>query len=97
MRLEVNRLRLESAAVVQEIEVKICKAQELKQSEPKSGPQNQIGKYLILQIVKIYTKREHMVSRVSSYFPQGGHSATETEVNVIAAQVRRNVFETLTP
>ena len=44
MRLEVNRLRLESSAVVQELELKICKDQELKQSEPKSGPQNQNGK-----------------------------------------------------
>ena len=24
--------------------------------------------------------REHMVNRMSSYFPQGGHSATETEL-----------------
>ena len=57
---------------------KVCKDQELKQSEPKSSPQNQNGKYLILQIVKI--QREHMVNRVSSYFPKGGHSATETEL-----------------
>ena len=31
---------------------------------------------LKLQIVK--TQREHMVNRVSSYFPKGGHSATQT-------------------
>ena len=34
-------------------QVKICKDQELKQSEPKASPQNQNGKYLILQIVRI--------------------------------------------
>ena len=31
-----------------------------------------------IQIVKI--QREHMVNRVISYFPKGGHSATETEL-----------------
>ena len=31
----------------------------------------------MLKIVKI--QKEHMVNRVSSYFPKGGHSATETE------------------
>ena len=25
-------------------------------------------------------KREHMVNRISSYFPKGSHSATETEL-----------------
>ena len=28
-------------------------------------------------------QREHMVNRVSSFFPKGGHSATETEVKII--------------
>ena len=40
--------------------------QVLKQSEPKSSPQNQNGKELKLQILKIQT--EHMVNRVSSSF-----------------------------
>ena len=40
-----------SGFVVQKYEV--CKDQELKRSEPKPSPQNQNGKYLILQIVKI--------------------------------------------
>ena len=39
------------------------------------------GRKLILQIVKI--QREHMVNRVSSYFQNGGHSATETELKMI--------------
>ena len=30
-----------------------------------------------------HTKREHMVNRVSSFFPKGGHSATETELKII--------------
>ena len=34
-----------------------------------------------------------MVNRVSSNFPKGGHSATETELKII----RWNVTETLTP
>ena len=54
----------------------ICENQELKQSEPKSNPQNQNSKILILQIVKIQT--EHMVNRASSYLPKCGHTATET-------------------
>ena len=60
--------------------------QELEQSEPKSSPQNQNGKQLILQIIKI--QREHMVNRVSRYFPKGGHSATETELKVICSHIR---------
>ena len=36
---------------------------------------------LYLQIVKI--QREHMDNRVRSYFPKGGHSATETELKII--------------
>ena len=58
---------------------KVCKDQELKQSEPESSPQNKNGKCLKLQIVKI--QREHMVNRMSSYFPKGGQSATRTELN----------------
>ena len=52
-------------------------------------------KKLILQIVKI--QREHMVNRVSSYFPKGGHSATKTELKIIWKHIRRNAIETLTP
>ena len=48
----------------------------------KSSPQNQNGKYLTLQIVKIQ-RRTHGHTRVSSYFPKGGHSATETELEII--------------
>ena len=49
--------------------------------EPKSSPQNKNGKILKLQIVKIL--REHMVNRVSSYFPKGGHSATQTKLKIM--------------
>ena len=28
------------------------------------------------------TKRTYMVNRVSSFFPKGGHSATETELKI---------------
>ena len=34
-----------------------------------------------ITIVKIQSG--HMVNRVSSYFPKGGHSATETELKII--------------
>ena len=40
-------------------------------------PSEQNEKY-ILQKVKI--QREHTVNRVSSYFPKGGRSPTETEL-----------------
>ena len=55
---------------------KVCKDQELKQSEPKSSPQNKTGKQPKPQIVKL--RREHMVNRVSSY--KGDHSETQTTV-----------------
>ena len=35
----------------------------------------------VKQIVKI--QREHMVNRVSSYFPKGRHSATQTELKIM--------------
>ena len=38
-----------------------------------------------------------MVNRVSSFFPKGGHSATETELKIIRTHVRRNATKTLTP
>ena len=38
-----------------------------------------------------------MVNRVSSYFPKGGHSATQTELKIIWTHVRWNVTNTLTP
>ena len=38
-----------------------------------------------------------MVKRVSSYFPKGDHSATQTELKIISTHVNRNVAETLTP
>ena len=68
----------------------VCKDQELKPSEPKFCPQNQNGKKLILQMVKI--QREHMVNRVSSFFPKDGHSATETELknNMNTHNVKRH-------
>ena len=34
-----------------------------------------------IQIVKI--QREHMTNRASSYFPKGGHSATQTKLKII--------------
>ena len=36
----------------------------------------------ITNITKNQNTREHMVNRVSSYFPKGGHSATETELKM---------------
>ena len=50
---------------------------ELEQSEPKSRAQNQNGKQLKLQKVKI---REHIIDQVSSSFPNSGHSATQTKL-----------------
>ena len=44
------------------------------QSEPKSCPQNQSGKQLKLQQVKIQTERT--VNRISGSLPKGGHSVT---------------------
>ena len=41
------------------LKVKLCKDQELKQSETKSSPQNQNGKYIKLQIVKIQREHNH--------------------------------------
>ena len=38
-----------------------------------------------------------MVNRMSSYFPKGGHSATETELKIIWTHIRCNVTESLTP
>ena len=32
---------------------------------------------------KAKIQREHMVNRVSSSFPKGGHSATQTELNIL--------------
>ena len=49
---------------------------QLQPSKPKREITN-----TVLKIVKI--QREHMVNRVSSYFPKGGRSATETELNII--------------
>ena len=71
-------LKIFTCRLIKEKSKKVCKYQELKQSEPKSSPQNQNGKQPILQIVKI--QREHMVNRVSSHFSKGGHPATETEL-----------------
>ena len=34
----------------------------------------------ITNITNVKIQREYMVNRVSSYFPKGGHSATETEL-----------------
>ena len=42
-------------------------------SQP-SKPKREITK------ITVKTQREHMVNRVSSYFPKGGHSATQTEL-----------------
>ena len=56
-------------------ELKISNDQELMQSEPKSRPQNESGKYLKLQCQN--TKRTY-ANRMSSSLPKGGHSATQT-------------------
>ena len=56
----------------------VFKDQELEQSEPKSSRQNQNGNPLNKKTVKI--QKEHVVNRVSSSFPIGGHSATQTEL-----------------
>ena len=37
----------------------------------------------ITNITYSQNTKEHMVNRVSSYFPKGGHLATETELKVI--------------
>ena len=37
----------------------------------------------ITNITNSEIQREHMFNRVSSYFPKGGHSATETELKII--------------
>ena len=39
-------------------------------------------------ITLVEIQREHMVNRVSSYFPKGGHSATETELKIILTHIR---------
>ena len=41
---------------------------------------NKTGNKLILQIDKIQV--EQIVNRAGSYFPKGGHSATQTELKV---------------
>ena len=37
----------------------------------------------ITEITNSKTQREHMDNVVSSYFPTGGHSATQTELKII--------------
>ena len=37
----------------------------------------------ITNITNSKNTKEHMVNRVSSDFPKGGHSATETELKII--------------
>ena len=43
-----------------------------------SNPKREIPKNTNSQI-----QSEHMVNRVSSYFPKRGHSATQTELEII--------------
>ena len=50
------------------------------QSKPKSSPQTKTGNK---QNSKSQIQRNHMVNRVSSFFPKGGHSATQTELKII--------------
>ena len=71
---------------------KECKDQELKQSEPKSSPQNQNKE--ITKITNSENTKRHMVTGLSSYFPKGGHSAAQTEQKIIRTQARRNITET---
>ena len=37
----------------------------------------------ITKITNSQKKKEHMVNRLSSYFPKDGHSATQTELKII--------------
>ena len=67
--------------------LKVKSMQRSGQSESKSSPQNQNGKYLILQIVKI--QREHMVNRVSSYF-QKYPNRTKNNMNTRKMKRHRN-------
>ena len=48
----------------------------------------------ITNITNSQIQIEHMVIRVSSYFPKGVHSATETELKIVLTHVST---ETLTP
>ena len=42
----------------------------------------------IINIINSQIERDHVVNRVSSYFPKGGHSATETELKIIRTHIR---------
>ena len=37
----------------------------------------------ITSLTNSQIQREHMVNRVISYFPKGGHSATKTELKIV--------------
>ena len=63
---------------------KVCKDQKLKQSKLKFCPEDQIGKYLKLQIVKI--QGEGLVNRVSSSFP----NRTKNNMNTHKVKFHRN-------
>ena len=52
--------------------------QEKAQPERNSHSKNRSGKTFRY----LYLKKEHIVSRVSSYFPKGGHSATRSLTSV---------------
>ena len=54
-----------------------------------------MGYNLKLQIDNIQWKQ--MANRAGSYFPKGGHSATQTELKVYWTNDRWNITETLTP
>ena len=54
--------------------------QELEQSKTKSTLKTKMGNKSKSQIDK--GQWEHMVNRAGSYFPKGGHSATQTELIV---------------
>ena len=54
---------------------------QIQPSKPNPALKTKTGNKLKIQIVKV--QREHMVNRVSSYFPKGGHSVTQTELKII--------------
>ena len=58
----------------------------LSNQNPKSVLKPKTGNYLSYKKSKI--QREHMVNLVSSSLPKGGHSATQTELQIIETHIR---------
>ena len=74
--------------IAEKIQVHVGNDQEMAQSERNSQSKNRgVGK-------KVLIPGKHIVSRVSSYFPIGGHSVTGTELkyeNVHKAQTAQKI------